>query len=87
MGEKGSASFELIVNGSGGHSSMPPPPPNLSPVGVLSKALLSLEQHPFPIRDQYARMMLQYLAAEVCSVTELGVGVRSLPVMEGLRWG
>jgi hypothetical protein len=44
---------------------MPPPPPQQSTVGILASAILQLERHPFPIRDEYARTMLTYLGAQV----------------------
>ena len=47
VAEKGYASLDLTVSGAGGHSSMPPPH---TAIGVLSRALYHLEQHPMPAR-------------------------------------
>jgi carboxypeptidase PM20D1 len=45
IGEKGYVSFELAVEGTGGHSSMPP---RHTAIGVLSRAIERLENAPFP---------------------------------------
>ena len=47
VSEKGFASVELTVNGTGGHSSMPPAQ---TAVGVLAHAIDRLEMHPMPAR-------------------------------------
>ncbi|HVY08044.1 MAG TPA: M20 family peptidase [Burkholderiales bacterium] len=57
IAEKGYLSLELLVEGEGGHSSMPPPQ---TAVGILSAAIARLESHPFPgsisepVRQQFA---------------------------------
>jgi carboxypeptidase PM20D1 len=43
--EKGYVSVELTADDAGGHSSMPPPH---TTVGILSRAITRLEQHPMP---------------------------------------
>jgi carboxypeptidase PM20D1 len=47
IAEKGYVSVALTVEGTGGHSSMPPPE---TAVGVLARAIVRLEDHPFPGR-------------------------------------
>ncbi len=44
IAEKGYCDFEISVNAKGGHSAAPP---KHSAVGILSKAILDLENHPF----------------------------------------
>lgn len=44
IGEKGMMDLELSLKGKGGHASAPPPH---TPVGVLSKAVVDIENHPF----------------------------------------
>ncbi len=44
-GEKGIMDLELSVKSNGGHASSPPPH---TPVGVLSRACVEVEAHPFP---------------------------------------
>lgn len=58
VGEKGYASFELVVEGRAGHSSMPPPH---TAIGVLARALARLEQRPMPARSGLARLMFEYM--------------------------
>jgi carboxypeptidase PM20D1 len=43
--EKGYLSLQLIVDGPGGHSSVPPPESN---IGVLAEAIRKIETHPMP---------------------------------------
>lgn len=43
--EKGYLSLQLIVNGPGGHSSVPPPESN---IGALAEAIRKIEKHPMP---------------------------------------
>jgi carboxypeptidase PM20D1 len=45
VAEKGFTSVELVVEGEGGHSSMPPPS---TAVGILSRAVTRLEAEPMP---------------------------------------
>ncbi len=49
LAEKGYLSAELVVNGHGGHSSMPPVH---TAIGILSQALSRLEAHQMPARLQ-----------------------------------
>jgi carboxypeptidase PM20D1 len=61
--EKGYLSLELSVTAEGGHSSVPE---NQSTIGILSRAVASLEEHQFPARlDESVRPMLDHLASEL----------------------
>ena len=63
IAEKGYLSLELSVQATGGHSSMPP---SQTAIGILSRALSRLEDHPMPARLEGAtRQMLQALAPEM----------------------
>lgn len=57
--EKGYLTLELLVEGRGGHSSMPPPH---TAIGVLSRALTRLEANPLPIRMGMVMHMFRSLA-------------------------
>lgn len=46
IGEKGGVNFEFSLESNGGHSSTPPPH---TIVGILGKAMVDIEQHPFPM--------------------------------------
>ncbi len=60
IAEKGYISLELVVEGKGGHSSMPP---KETTVGILSKAITKLENDPFKPRiDGAAGLMFEKLA-------------------------
>ncbi len=56
IGEKGHASFEMVAQGEGGHSSMPPPN---GAIARLSRAITALEDHPMPasLRGPSAQMI------------------------------
>jgi carboxypeptidase PM20D1 len=59
IAEKGYISLELIVEGKGGHSSIPP---KETTVGILSKAVARLEDNPFkPRLDGAAALMFKEL--------------------------
>ncbi|AKQ67848.1 macromolecule metabolism [Myxococcus hansupus] len=70
VAEKGFASAELIVNGEGGHSSMPPPQ---TAVGVLSRAISRLEDSPMPAHLRGGSRALFEFAGP-----EMGFGMRVL---------
>lgn len=59
VAEKGYVNIELLVEGTGGHSSTPPASTN---IGILSAAIAELEANPFPasvqgaVRDMYAHI-------------------------------
>ncbi|MBT8060273.1 MAG: M20/M25/M40 family metallo-hydrolase, partial [Gammaproteobacteria bacterium] len=50
VSEKGYVNLELTVESPGGHSSQPPPQ---TAVGILSRAIVKVEDHPFPARLDY----------------------------------
>jgi carboxypeptidase PM20D1 len=56
--EKGYLTLELLVEGRGGHSSMPPPH---TAIGVLSRALTRLEANPFPVHMDMVMDMFRSL--------------------------
>jgi len=63
IAEKGGVSLELVVEGEGGHSSMPPEHTN---IGILSKAITRLEESQFPARlDGPAFSMFEYIGPEM----------------------
>lgn len=63
IAEKGFVSLELRVEAAGGHSSSPP---DQTALGILSKAITRLEEHPFPARlDGTTEAMLSYIAPEM----------------------
>lgn len=63
VAEKGYLSLELVVEGTGGHSSMPPPQ---TAAGVVAAAVTRLEAAPFPAAvDGPAGEMFDWLAPEM----------------------
>ncbi len=56
VAEKGYASVELTVEGSGGHSSMPP---RVTPIGSLSALLADIEESPFPADLDFVTAMFK----------------------------
>ncbi len=63
IAEKGYMNLEMTVESSGGHSSMPP---RHTAVGILSAALHSLEENPFPAKIQGpTRALLEYVGPEM----------------------
>jgi carboxypeptidase PM20D1 len=63
LSEKGYLSVELKAEQSGGHSSMPP---SETSVGILAKALVQLQRHPFPTHlSPTVREMFTWLAPEM----------------------
>lgn len=63
IAEKGFASVELSVEGTGGHSSLPP---RQSTVGILSAAIARLEAHQMPARlDGAARQLFERISPEL----------------------
>jgi carboxypeptidase PM20D1 len=60
IAEKGFLNLELSVNSEGGHSSMPP---RETAVGILSNAIVKLQENPLPARlDGPAGQMIQQLS-------------------------
>jgi len=63
LAEKGYVSVELVVEGQGGHSSMPP---RATPVGILANAIVKLENNPMPGRiEGPAKLLFETLAPEM----------------------
>lgn len=63
IAEKGYVNLQLLVEGPGGHSSVPPPHTN---IGILAQAIHRLEENPFPARfEGVAETMFGYLAPEM----------------------
>lgn len=80
VAEKGYASFELSVESTGGHSSMPPE--NTS-IGILSEAVTRLEGEPMPARLSGPTMaMLQRLGPDMPFGNKLAIA--NLEVMESV---
>jgi carboxypeptidase PM20D1 len=63
IAEKGYVSLELTTEAAGGHSSMPP---RQTAIGIVSRALVRLEEHPFPggVRGP-TREMVAYVGPEM----------------------
>lgn len=82
IAEKGYVSLELVVEGPGGHSSMPPAETN---IGILAAAISKLQDAPFPSSlDGAAREMFVSLAPHMSLSLRLVMGNLWLfePVME-----
>jgi carboxypeptidase PM20D1 len=60
VGEKGYVNLRLRVNSPGGHSSMPPAQTAL---GILSRAIVKVEDNPFPAQLTYIQQMFEPIAA------------------------
>jgi len=72
IAEKGYVSLELVVEGPGGHSSMPPPETN---IGILAAAITKLQAEPFPTGlDGAAREMFVSLAPHMPLSARLVMG-------------
>ena len=56
IAEKGYVSLELVATAVGGHSSMPP---KNSALGVIAKALVALEENPFPSNMTYSSKLFE----------------------------
>lgn len=62
VSEKGYVNTILTVNAPGGHSSQPPPH---TAVGILSRAIVNVEDHPFPARLDYIRQTFEAIGSEM----------------------
>lgn len=63
VAEKGFVSLELVVEGAGGHSSMPPPQ---TAVGILGAAVARLEERQMPASlDGVTRQLLEHVGPEM----------------------
>lgn len=54
IAEKGYVSLKLTAGAAGGHSSMPP---QHTALGIIAKAIVALEENPFPPNLQYSRKL------------------------------
>ena len=71
VAEKGYLSLQLSVETNSGHSSQPPAE---TAIGILSRALVQIEDNPFPTRlTDPMRLNLEYLAAELSAPIKLVV--------------
>lgn len=71
IAEKGYLTLELTVESEGGHSSMPPPS---TAAGILSKAVVKLEESPFPPRlDGAAYEMFMNVAPSMTFVNRMAL--------------
>lgn len=70
--EKGIVSFELVVRGRGGHSSMPP---KETEIGILASAIRSIEDNPFPASvSGPARDLFRYIGPELSFPEQMILG-------------
>jgi len=76
IAEKGYMMVELSVEGSGGHSSVPP---RETPLGILARAIVTVERSPMPARlTSVAQHMLEAIAPEMSFWQRLVVANRWL---------
>lgn len=68
VGEKGFVNLRLTVNAPGGHSSQPP---DHTAAGILSRAIVALESHPFASDLSYTKMTLDSVGSQAGFVTRL----------------
>ena len=62
VAEKGFVNARLVVEATGGHSSQPPPQTAL---GILARAIVRVEDHPFPTTLDYLRMTIDAVGHEL----------------------
>jgi len=62
IAEKGYVSLEITARAEGGHSSMPP---RHTAVGVVSRAIIRIEDNPFPANMAYASRFLEYVGPKM----------------------
>ena len=70
LAEKGYMSVQLRAGGVGGHSSMPPA---ATAIGLVSRAIARLEEHPFP-----ARLIAPVEALFTAAAPEMGLASRTI---------
>lgn len=70
VAEKGFANIHLTVEASGGHSSQPP---NHTAVGILSQAIVKLEQNPFPADLIFTKMTFNAIGAHAAFGSRLAM--------------
>ena len=71
MAEKGYVNLILTVNAPGGHSSQPP---RQTAVGILSRAIVQVEDHPFPARLDYLLQTFDAIGSHAPFMTRLTMG-------------
>jgi carboxypeptidase PM20D1 len=71
VSEKGFVNLVLTVNAPGGHSSQPPPQ---TAVGILARAIVKVEDHPFPADMDYTYMTFEAIGAEMPFSARLAMG-------------
>jgi carboxypeptidase PM20D1 len=71
VSEKGFVNLVLTVNAPGGHSSQPPAQ---TAVGILARAIVTVEDHPFPASMDYTYMTFEAIGAEMPFSTRLAMG-------------
>ncbi len=62
IAEKGYVSLEITASAEGGHSSIPP---SHTAVGVVSRAIIRIEDNPFPANMAYASRFLEYVGPKM----------------------
>ncbi len=68
IGEKGYLTLRLRVEQPGGHSSAPPPS---AAIGILSRAIAAIEDHPFPARTAFLRETFRAIGAAASPALQL----------------
>jgi carboxypeptidase PM20D1 len=71
VSEKGFVNLVLTVNAPGGHSSQPP---EQTALGVLARAIVKVEDHPFPASLDYMYMTFEAIGTEMPFSTRLAMG-------------
>jgi carboxypeptidase PM20D1 len=71
VSEKGFVNLVLTVNAPGGHSSQPP---EQSALGILARAIVKVEDNPFPASLEYAYMTFEAIGAQMPFSTRLAMG-------------
>ena len=71
ISEKGYMNLDLTVNGTGGHSSQPPAQ---TAVGILSRAIVAVEDNPFPASLDYMYPTIEAVGVEMPFTTRLAMG-------------
>ncbi len=71
VAEKGWVNLELIVNAPGGHSSQPP---EHTAVGILSEAIVKIENVPFPANIEFTLMTSRAIGTELPFIKRLILG-------------
>jgi len=68
IAEKGYVSLELSITQEGGHSSMPP---KHTAIGILSQAIVAIEEHPMPADSSQSMMMFKKVAPHMSFIKRL----------------